>query len=65
MAHTEELPEPLMTTEQLAEHLGVSVRTIHDWRIRGTEMPPVYRIGRHLRFRRSEVETWIGQRRSA
>ncbi len=65
MDKNSKLPEPLMTTEQLAAYLGVSVRTVHDWRIRGVDMPPAYRVGRHLRFRPDEVESWVGQRRAA
>ena len=50
--------ERLMTLADLAEFLGVPVGTLYGWRHRG-EGPPGYRIGRHVRYRRGEVEAWI------
>jgi excisionase family DNA binding protein len=50
--------EPLMTLSDLSAMLGVPVSTLYGWRHRG-EGPPGYRIGRHVRYRRSEVESWI------
>ncbi len=48
----------LLTVEELADYLGVPVATIYAWRYRG-EGPPGFRVGRHLRFRQSDVEQWI------
>lgn len=48
----------LMTLAELADMLGVPVSTVYQWRTRG-EGPPGYRIGRHVRYRRSAVETWL------
>ena len=48
----------LMTLAELAEMLGVPVNTVYQWRTRG-EGPPGYRIGRHVRYRRSAVEIWL------
>ena len=48
----------LMTLAELAELLGVPVNTVDQWRTRG-EGPPGYRIGRHVRYRRSAVEIWL------
>lgn len=50
--------EKLMTLVEVAELLGVPVGTLYGWRHRG-EGPPGYRIGRHVRYRRSSVEAWI------
>ena len=47
--------ERLMTLAELAELLGVPVGTLYGWRHQG-EGPPGYRIGRHVRYRRSAVE---------
>ena len=52
--------EPLLTVQELATYLGVPVATIYGWRYR-REGPTGFRIGRHLRFRRSDVEDWITQ----
>ena len=50
--------EKLMTLADLAELLGVPVATLYGWRHRG-EGPRGYRIGRHVRYRRVEVEDWL------
>lgn len=36
----------------------VPVATLYGWRHRG-EGPPGYRVGRHVRYRRAEVEKWL------
>lgn len=46
--------------EQLAQELGVPVRTIYAWRCRG-QGPRGATFGRHVRFRRADVEAWIQQ----
>lgn len=50
--------EPVLTTSELAAHLGVPVQTIHDLRHAGRG-PRGFRIGRELRYRLSEVEHWL------
>ena len=50
------------TVNELAEWLQMSPHTVYQWRYRGT-WPVGHRIGRHLRFRREDVEAWLGQRR--
>jgi excisionase family DNA binding protein len=44
--------------EDLAEELGVPVRTIYTWRAHG-KGPRAARFGKHLKFRRRDVEAWI------
>lgn len=51
--------EPVLTTSQLAAHLGVPVQTIHDLR-HGGRGPRGIRVGRELRYRLSEVQNWLG-----
>lgn len=48
----------LLTVEELAEYLGVPVATIYAWRHRH-EGPPGFRVGKHLRYRSSDVDQWI------
>ncbi|MGH8936986.1 MAG: helix-turn-helix transcriptional regulator [Acidimicrobiia bacterium] len=48
----------LLSVQELARYLDVPVATIYAWRYRG-EGPPGFRVGRHLRFRQSDVEQWI------
>ncbi|HEX6759272.1 MAG TPA: helix-turn-helix domain-containing protein [Propionibacteriaceae bacterium] len=38
--------------------LECSVQTICDWRTRGYG-PPGFRLGKHLRFRESDVFAWL------
>ena len=58
----QDLNDPLLSAEQLAGMLGVPARTIHAWRYRRTA-PPGIRLGKHLRFRLSDVEQWIDENR--
>ncbi|OYO09383.1 excisionase [Enemella evansiae] len=48
----------LLSVQEVAELLGVPVRTIYEWRYRG-EGPRGYRIGRHVRYRLSAVDEWL------
>jgi excisionase family DNA binding protein len=49
-------------TEWLADYLGVPVRTIYQWRSTSSG-PPAYRLGKVLRWRRSEVDAWLAEHR--
>ena len=54
--------DPLVTITELAEYLGVPVKTIYEWRQTGRG-PVGLRIGRHVKFRISDVQAWVdGQR---
>lgn len=50
--------DELMTPDQLAEALGISVRTLYNWRSQ-RKGPPGFRVGRHVRYRRSDVKVWL------
>jgi len=50
--------DPLLSAQQLADYLGVPLATIYTWRYR-REGPPGFRAGKHLRYRRHDVERWI------
>ncbi|HMI34345.1 MAG TPA: helix-turn-helix domain-containing protein, partial [Propionibacteriaceae bacterium] len=50
--------ERLMTIADLSMMLGVPIDTLYGWRHRG-EGPRGYRVGRHVRYRRSSVEAWL------
>ena len=50
--------ERLLSIVELSEMLGIPVDTLYGWRHRG-EGPQGYRIGRHVRYRRSTVEAWL------
>jgi hypothetical protein len=51
----------------LAGYLGgedepVPLSTIYSWR-QTNQGPPAYRIGKHLRYRQSEVDAWLAEQR--
>ena len=48
----------LIDVNELAAYLEVPVRTLYAWRYR-REGPPGFRVGRHLRYRWSDVQRWI------
>lgn len=54
----------LATVEQVSEYLGVPVQTLYAWRSRGGRGPKASRIGRHLRYRWSDVEKYIDEQTS-
>ena len=53
-----ESTERLMTPAEVSEMLGIPINTLYRWRVRG-EGPTGYRLGRHVRYRRSTVEAWL------
>jgi excisionase family DNA binding protein len=53
--------EPLLTITEVAAYLGVPVKTLYAWRYRRLG-PPALRVGRHVRYRRSDLEGWVQQR---
>jgi excisionase family DNA binding protein len=48
----------LMTPIELAEYLQIPIGTLYMWNYR-REGPLVHKIGRHLRYRLSEVDAWV------
>jgi excisionase family DNA binding protein len=56
--------DPLWTAQDVATYLGVTVQTLYDWRLRGSG-PPVMKVGRHLRYRESDVMAWLDKKTSA
>ena len=61
-----ESPEPtgygdrLLSVDELADYLEVPVKTIYTWRHRH-KGPKGFRVGKHLRFRWRDVQTWVAQ----
>jgi len=50
--------DELLSPQDLAGYLDVPVKTVYRWRHRGLG-PAGFRVGRHVRYRRSDVEEWI------
>jgi excisionase family DNA binding protein len=52
--------EPLLSTQELAAYLDLPVATLYAWRYRG-HGPSGFRVGRHVRYRQSDVDRWINE----
>jgi excisionase family DNA binding protein len=50
--------EQLMTPQDVADYLGIPLATLYRWRHHGTA-PKASKVGRHLRFRESDVAEWL------
>lgn len=48
----------LLSPQELADYLGVPVRTVYTWQHKGTS-PNYIRVGKHVRYRREDVEAWL------
>ena len=51
----------LLSVDEVAEVLGVPVKTLYQWRHKGVG-PLGLRVGRHLRYRAADVSEWIDRR---
>jgi excisionase family DNA binding protein len=56
------MTQELLTQQQLAHELQVSLRTLERWRQEGTG-PAFIRIGRFPRYRRSDIDAWLERQR--
>lgn len=50
-------PEPWVSLEEIAQHLGVSQDTVHRW-IRQRGMP-AHKVGHFWKFKVSKVDAWV------
>ena len=50
--------EPWITAEEAAAHLGYALGTLYNKITDGAGIPH-RKLGRHLRFRRSELDAWV------
>jgi excisionase family DNA binding protein len=50
-----------LTNHDLADRYKVPLATIYKWRSNGYG-PPASRLGRHVRYRRSDVRRWEEER---
>lgn len=56
--------EELLTPSDLAQILDVPLATVYRWNSNG-EGPRRIHVGRHVRYRPSDVESWLDQRATA
>jgi predicted DNA-binding transcriptional regulator AlpA len=54
--------EPMIGIPELARRLDVAVETVYDWR-KHKRGPLGYNVGGRIKFRWSEVEQWLQQRK--
>lgn len=54
----------LVNVRELADYLDVPVKTLYAWRYH-REGPQAFRVGRHLRYRWSDIQRWIEGRLEA
>ncbi len=57
--------ERMMTVEETATMLGLSRASLYNRRYAGSDLPPSYRVGDRVRYRRRDVEQWLETRREA
>jgi excisionase family DNA binding protein len=50
-----------LSPAELAAYLQIPVQTVYRWNYAG-EGPKALKIGRHLRYRRDDVERWLENR---
>jgi PTS system nitrogen regulatory IIA component len=54
--------EQLMSVRELADYLRVNISTVYIWSQRG--QIPALKMGKMWRYRRSEIDQWLRERRS-
>jgi excisionase family DNA binding protein len=50
----------LLDVGEVAAYLNLPAQTLYSWRV-SARGPRGIKIGRHLRFRRSDVESWLDE----
>jgi excisionase family DNA binding protein len=59
------LNEPLLTADAVAVLLSVPRSSVYEYARRLHNPLPAMRVGRHVRFYRSDVETWLAEQRGS
>lgn len=62
MAKDDEVMEPLLTLDEVADYLRVSVVTVR-WLRQEGKFAPAVKIGRRLAWERSTLVAWVAARR--
>jgi excisionase family DNA binding protein len=59
LSNKSEFPEQLRSISELSAWLNVPIKTIYKWTSDHNSGLPYYKIGKRLRFRFSDVESWL------
>lgn len=51
-----------LSPEQAATYSGIPAKTLEQWRRTG-DGPPFAKVGRHVRYRRSDIDKFFAERR--
>jgi excisionase family DNA binding protein len=54
----------LMTLREVAQYLRIPEKSLYGWRHKRLG-PPAARVGKHLRYRRTDVDRWLAEQRNA
>jgi excisionase family DNA binding protein len=52
----------VLTTNQLADYLSISERTLIRWRVQRVG-PAWTKVGHHVRYRKTDVDAWLERKR--
>ena len=52
----------LLSAPEAAEYLGLRVQTLNIWRVTGRYGLPYIKLGRLVRYRRSDLDAWLESR---
>jgi predicted DNA-binding transcriptional regulator AlpA len=56
--------DPLLSSFETADYLGVPRQTLAVWRARKPPAGPAFsRVGRYVRYRKSDIDRWLDTRR--
>ena len=57
--------ERLLTPRELSALIALAQKTIYNRRTTGGDLPPAIILGRHVRFKASDVHQWMEQHRES
>jgi excisionase family DNA binding protein len=53
----------MIPPKETSEILGVAVQTLALWRMTGKHGLPFVKVGRQIRYRVDDIDTWLSERR--
>lgn len=59
------MPEELLKSKEVCAALRIHVVTLRRWHAKGYGPPAALRVGRELRWYRSQVEQWLKEQEKA